>query len=165
MPRERFKFILRYLRFDNYSSRLERLKTDKLTHIRFVFENIKSSLFKYYSPGTFLTVDERLARYRGKCSFRQFIQSKPGKYGIKLWIIADARTFYPVVIEVYVGKQQLSNKTDDLVFRLSDNLRAGHVIIGDNYFTYLKLNQRLLTEKKILYLGLFERIGERYLNS
>ena len=52
-----------------------------------------------------------------------------------------------------LGKQQHSTKTEDLVCRLSDTLRAGHVIIGDNYFTSLKLNQRLLTEKKILYFG------------
>ena len=47
----------------------------------------------------------------------------------------------------------LSNKTEDLVCRLNDNLRAGHVIIGDNYFTSLNLNQRLLANKKILYFG------------
>ena len=40
MPRERFKFFLRYLRFDECTSRLVRLKTDKLVTIRFVFENI-----------------------------------------------------------------------------------------------------------------------------
>ena len=35
----------------------------------------------------------------------------------------------------------LSYKTEDLVCRLTDNLRAGHVIIGDNNFTTLNLNQ------------------------
>ena len=72
MPRERLKSFSRYLRFDDYSTRMERLKTDKLAPIRWVFESVKSSLFKYYSPGTFLTIDELLARYRGMCSFRQY---------------------------------------------------------------------------------------------
>ena len=34
MSRERFKVILRFLRFDNYDTRFERQSTDRLAHIR-----------------------------------------------------------------------------------------------------------------------------------
>ena len=153
MQRERLKAFLRFIRFDDQTTRLERIKIDKLAPIRWVFEQIASLLFKYYSPGTNLTIDERLARYRGKCTFRQYIPSKPGKYGIKIWIIADAKTHYILNIEVYLGKQNLSNKTEDLVYRLCENLRSGQIIVGDNYFTSLHLIEKLLSEKKILYYG------------
>ena len=33
-----------------------------------------------------------------------FITSKPGKYGIKLWVAADAKNFYASNIQVYTGK-------------------------------------------------------------
>ncbi|KAF0026097.1 hypothetical protein F2P81_020834 [Scophthalmus maximus] len=33
--------------------------------------------------GTDVTVDERLVPFRGRCPFKQYILSKPGKYGIK----------------------------------------------------------------------------------
>lgn len=37
-----------------------------------------------YNPGLEVTVDERLAPFRGCCSFKVYIPSKPGKYGRKI---------------------------------------------------------------------------------
>ena len=62
---------------------------------------------------------------------------------------AHSLTYYPIILEVYVGKQSTSNKTEDLIMRLSQNLRPSHVLIGDKYFTSLKLSERLLSEQKI----------------
>jgi len=42
--------------------------------------------------------------FRGKCPFCMFIMSKPGKYGIKLWVAADAKNFYACNMQVYTGK-------------------------------------------------------------
>ena len=157
MPRERLKYLLRFLRFDDFSTRIERIKIDKLAPIRYVFEKIRCSLFDAYDPGKYLTLDEHLCRYRGRCPFRQYIPSKPDKYGIKIWIIADARTYYPVELEIYLGKQQLSNKTEDLVCRLALKLRPGHILIGDNYFTSINMIERLRREKKVSYFGTLRR--------
>ncbi|KAL6465955.1 hypothetical protein MHYP_G00260880 [Metynnis hypsauchen] len=43
-----------------------------------------------YNPGPEVTVDERLVPFRGHCSFKVYIPSKPGKYGIKIWEYAGA---------------------------------------------------------------------------
>ena len=51
MPRDRFKVILRFLRFDDPSTRLERSLLDKLAPIRHVFDSINASLNRSYSPG------------------------------------------------------------------------------------------------------------------
>ena len=153
MPRERFKCLLRFLRFDDCSTRLERIQTDKPAPIRWLFDNIQLLFLKYYKLGKFLTIDERSARYRGRCGFRDSCSRNQEKHGIKIWIIADSLTYYPIKLEVYVGKQSASNKTEDLVMRLSQNLRPSHVLISDNYFTSLKLLERLLSEHKILYFG------------
>jgi len=48
-----------------------------------------------YAPNEHITIDKQLVVLRGKCLFRMFIQSKPGKYGIKLWVAADAKNFMP----------------------------------------------------------------------
>jgi hypothetical protein len=47
-----------------------------------------------YTPNEHPTTDEQLVVLRGKCPFHMFIKSKPGKYGIKLWLAADAKNFY-----------------------------------------------------------------------
>ena len=153
MPRDRFKAILRFIRFDNLDTRLERLQTDKLAPIRFVFDSINSSLNKAYMPNINLTIDEHLCRYRGKCPFKQYIPSKPDKYGIKVFVLADAKTFYPLNLEIYTGKGGSSNKSEDLTSRLCTILKPGHVITGDNYFTSLNLSRKLLEERKIYYFG------------
>ena len=62
---------------------------------------------------------------------------------------AHSLTYYPIILEVYVGKQSTSNKTEDLIMVLSQNMRPSHVLIGDKYFTSLKLSERLLSEQKI----------------
>lgn len=36
-----------------------------------------------YNPGTHITVDECLVLFCGRCPFRQYMQRKPAKYGIK----------------------------------------------------------------------------------
>ena len=65
MPRDRFKALLRFLRFDDLETRLERLATDRLAPIRHVFDAINYALKNAYSPNRNLTIDEHLCRYRG----------------------------------------------------------------------------------------------------
>ena len=43
-----------------------------------------------YKAGPIVTVDEALPGFRGRCPFRMFIQNKPAKYGIKLFMVCDA---------------------------------------------------------------------------
>ncbi|XP_029900730.1 piggyBac transposable element-derived protein 4-like [Myripristis murdjan] len=57
-----------------------------------------------FNPGPEVTVDERLLHFRGKCPFRQYMPSKPGKYGIKIWAACDARTSYAWNLQIYTGK-------------------------------------------------------------
>jgi hypothetical protein len=51
-----------------------------------------------------MTVDEQLVAFRGKCPMRQYIISKPAKYGIKVWAAADVKTSFVYNLEVYAGK-------------------------------------------------------------
>ena len=48
--------------------------------------------------------DEMLTPFRGKCPFRQYIPSKPARYGIKIWWLCDSQTFYPYDGKVYCGR-------------------------------------------------------------
>ena len=57
MPRERFKTILRFLRFDDCSTKVERIGKDRLAPIGFGFETINRSFSSAYFPGTFITLD------------------------------------------------------------------------------------------------------------
>ena len=158
LPRERFKTILRFLRFDDFETRLSRVSTDRLAPIREILEHIKNTLNTSHLPHTFLTIDEHMCAYRGRCAFRQYIPSKPDKYGIKIFILADSTTYYPYNIEVNSGKISLSHKPEDIVLRLVAPCRSGHVVVGDNYFTSLRLCNALVDRFTIRYFGTLRAI-------
>ena len=157
MPRDRFKLILRFLRFDDFRTRLERQKSDQLAHIRFVFDSVVTALRNSYNPNKQLTIDEHLCKYRGHCPFRQYIPSKPDKYGIKMFIIADALNYFPINIEVYTGVLK-GCTTEDTVIRLASHLKPGHRLFGDNFFSSVKLCNKLRNDFGISYLGTLRKI-------
>lgn len=146
---KRFRFLLRALRFDDITTREERKEVDKLAPIREVFESFNENCTNNYIPSNFITVDEMLWAFRGNCPFRQFIPSKPAKYGIKAHAAVDSKTFYTLKMEVYVGTQprgdfRLSNKPKDIVERLVIPYSgSGRTVTCDNWYTSWELAQKL----------------------
>jgi len=118
MSVNRFKLLLRFCRFDNKVTREQRRATEKLEAFRDVWTMFVAQLRKFYIPGTGLIVDEQLVPFRGRCPFRQYIPSKPAKYGVKVWWCCDGATSYPLNAEVYIGKQPAQerevNKVNEL---------------------------------------------------
>lgn len=149
MSQTRFKELLRFCRFDNFATRDARLASDKLAPIRDLWEMFQVMLPRVYRPGSDITVDEQLVATRGRCGFRQYIPSKPGKYGIKIFWACDSLTSYPLKGEVYVGRQPgaaaNANNVTDLVKRLVKPWQnTGRNVTMDNYFTSCDLAIDLL---------------------
>ena len=150
MSLRRFKFLLQCIRYDDKTTRIERLKSDKLAPIREIFEIFVNNCQKSYSISEYATVDEMLAAFRGRCSFRQYIPSKPDKYGIKIFALVDAQTFFTSKIEVYVGTQpdgpyKVSNSPGDVVEQLCSGIfGTGRNITLDNWFTSYDLAEKML---------------------
>lgn len=160
MSMQRFLFLLRHIRFDDHNTRLERKANDKLAPIREVFQKVVSNYKDQFSPSQMTTVDEMLVGFRGKCVFRQYIPSKPAKYGVKIFSLSDAKMFYTINMEVYVGKQpqdspfQVSNSPADVVCRLIEPISGTRRnVTTDNWFTSVELCTRLLNEHKLTLLG------------
>lgn len=70
MSWNRFYLLLWCLRFDDKDTRNANVSEDKLAFVRELFDGIISSFEKYYSSSHFVTVDEKLEAFRGRCSFR-----------------------------------------------------------------------------------------------
>jgi hypothetical protein len=147
----RFKTILRYMRFDDKETRAERRVADKLAAIRELFEHFVNSCRTYYELSPCTTVDEQLSPFRGRCPFRMYIKSKPAKYGMKLWVLCDSETAYCGNAQVYTGKEgnvpekgQGARVVKDLVTYIYN---TGRNITMDNFFTDVELADHLLTQK------------------
>ena len=79
-----------------------------------------------------------------------FIKSKPGKYGIKLWVAADAKNFYACIMQVYAGKnggirekKQDLQVVKDMVCRMYG---TGRGVTSDSFFTSCELANFLLSK-------------------
>jgi len=92
MARNRFAHILQVIRFDDKSKRVQRKANDKLAAIREVWDQFVGKCKKLFEPFEDMTVNEQLVASRGKCPMRQYMKSKPAKYGIKIWAAADVKT-------------------------------------------------------------------------
>ncbi|XP_059055006.1 piggyBac transposable element-derived protein 4-like [Achroia grisella] len=155
----RFYLLMRCLRFDNKDTREERLNLDKLAPIRELFDEVVGAFKKYYSVSQYVTIDEKLEAFRGRCGFRQYIPSKPNKYGIKIYALTDAKMFYTQTMEVYLGKQpdgpyQVDDSAVALVLRLSENIyNTGRNITCDNFFTSIPLLDKLESQYKLTVIG------------
>lgn len=91
MSKDRFLFLIRCLRFDDINDRAQRKEVDKLMPVIELFTIFVENCKNAYTISEYSTIDEQLVPFKGKCPFRQYIPSKPAKYGIKIQTICDAR--------------------------------------------------------------------------
>lgn len=152
MSLKRFQQLTRFLRFDDSRTRLVRLREDKLAPIRYIWDLFSKNVTMPFVSSLEIVIDEQLLTTRNRCSFRQYIPSKPGKYGIKIFWAVESRTNYPLAAEVYVGTQPNQNRSTgvahDLVLRLmKDHLYLGANLTVDNFFVSYKLAEDLLRKE------------------
>ena len=158
MSANRFNFLMRCLRFDDIRTRQDRKVLDKLAPIREFFEKFVTNCQKSYNVGEYITIDEKLEPFRGRCPFRQYMPNKPSKYGIKIFALVDSRLFYTWNMEVYTGQQpkgpfEIDNSPSSVVKRLIEPLyNSGRNLTVDNWYTSYPLSQELL-KKKITIVG------------
>ncbi|XP_045449984.1 piggyBac transposable element-derived protein 4-like [Melitaea cinxia] len=159
MSLQRFYFIMNCIRFDDSSTRLERKQTDRLAPIRSLHDKFVLHCQENYDPSEYLTIDEKLDSFRGRCVFVQYMPNKPAKYGLKSYLLVDAKSFYIVNLELYAGTQppgpyNKSNKPFDVVDKLVQPIsQSSRNITFDNWFTSYPLTQHLLSHHKLTSVG------------
>ena len=61
---------MKHLRFDDKSTRTERLKSEKLAAAREMYEIVVEKFRTSYLPSLSLTVDERISPFKGRVGFK-----------------------------------------------------------------------------------------------
>ncbi|XP_071554095.1 piggyBac transposable element-derived protein 4-like [Temnothorax nylanderi] len=157
MSRKRFTFLLRMLCFDDKTTRSTRRETDKFAPIREIWEDFISKCTSFYCPATYCTVDEQLISFRGRCPFKVYNGAKPDKYGIKIVMLNDSRTFYMYTAEPYVGKVQKENietVPSYYIRKLTEPLHGtSRNITCDNWFSSTEIFDRMLSRHSITMVG------------
>ena len=88
--------------------------------------------------------------YKGRWSIKQYMKDKPTKWGIKVYVLADALTGYIWNFFIYVGKaaaqgvEPVEGLCSRAVLDLVDDCHyKGHVLFVDNYYTSPYLFEKL----------------------
>lgn len=93
---------------------------------------------------------------KGEFGMKQYMKDKPVKFGIKVWVAADAVTAYCYNFEVYIGKNnEILNRNLGLASKVVISLtkpldNKGYVIYTDNFYTSPTLADYLYSRKTYL---------------
>lgn len=157
MSRDKFKTIMRFIRFDIKETRLERLATDKFALMSYVWNTFIENCTKCYNPGENVTVDEQLFPTKTRCPFTQFMKDKPDKFGVWFYLVVDVDSKYILNGFPYTGKdeqrQRDTSHGEAVVLQLINPYFTGcYNVTCDNFFTGLDLAVSL-KEKNITLVG------------
>lgn len=106
MSKKRFDFLLKNMRFDDKDTREIRKSNDKFTAFRDIWNTFEKNCVKVYTPSEYITVDEMFLSFCRKCPFKICIPMKPGKYGLKVISLCDAKISYFLGGIPYVRKEK-----------------------------------------------------------
>jgi hypothetical protein len=111
-----------------------------------------------FVPYQELSLDETLVRAFGRIKFKVRIISKAARYGIKLYVVTDARTSFVLKVLVYTGKHTYSEttsestlKTVQVVQQLCEPFKGSYrTIYVDRFYTSVELMKELYEMKLFL---------------
>lgn len=151
MSRDRFLLILRYLHLNDSSQQKKpgEVGHDPLYKVRPLLDHLSAVFPLYYQPSQNLSIDEMMIGTRCRVSFLQFLPKKPTRFGIKVWVNAEASTGYTLGLQVYTGAEEGSSGKMGLGYRVVMALmelyqQKNHCLYIDNFYTSPQLLLDLL---------------------
>ena len=136
---------------------MARFRNDRIAATRPLLDSLVTNSQKCYIHNECVTVDEELYPFRGRCSYIQYMPSKPARYGLKFWVLADAQSYYVSYASMYTGKDQTVNRGsrslgEQVVMNATRHVSEGRNVTTNNFFTGLLL-ARELRKRNLSLLG------------
>ena len=78
-----------------------------------LMDYLESRYRRLYEPGEQLSLDETLVRMFGRIKFKVRIISKAARYGIKIYVITDAKNAFVLKVLVYTGQSTYGDQVQD----------------------------------------------------
>ena len=145
MIRNRFCEILQNLHFaDNRKDD----KTDKAFKIKPVIDHPNSKFSEVLSNDSEQSINEHMVKFKGRSGMKQYIKSKPMKWGFKFWSCCQSKSGYLYQMDIYVGRKQTPELNiglgEEVVFHLMKDLEQSfYAVYFDDFFNNPKLMEKL----------------------
>ena len=121
MSQIRFEQIFRYLHLCVVEQQVAAGQPghDYLYKVRKLLDLLSPRFLSEYNPHEELSIDEAMIPFKGRLHIKQYMKDKPTKWGIKVFVLADARNGYTIHLQVYTGKNsQLADSDSRLCSRV-----------------------------------------------
>jgi hypothetical protein len=154
--RDRFEQLLRYFRVAPHT--VTTSNNNPLPHTEPLINSLQQSFPRMYSPSQYLSIDEAMVAFKGRSSIKQYIPSKPHKWGYKIYCLASNN--YLLHFEVYEGKASNPSSfgaTYDTIMRMISSYEyQNYILFTDSWFTSPTV-LKALKQKGILVCGSVRR--------
>jgi len=157
MSRWRFEFLTKTLRFDEVETRSERKAMSKLALINEVWDLFVDNCMKNYVPSSYVTIDQQMLSFKGKCPFRVRKKTVPRACGLKILMMCDNANKYMFNAIPHLGKDSLPPgvpESEYYVKELVEPIKGSHrnITIGKQ-FTSVPLVRDLLNDYGLTVVG------------
>ncbi|XP_062595326.1 piggyBac transposable element-derived protein 4-like [Saccostrea cucullata] len=154
MPVRRYEKLTQYLHCDSEDT------DDPLCKVRPIMNLVSENILKSYKPRQHQTIDEGMIAYKGRHKAKQYIPSKPTRWGLKVWLRCDSISGFCHQLDIYLGRDQYSRGISvgqEVVLKLTESLEGKNFhVFYDSFFTSIALARSLL-EKRIFSCGTIMR--------
>ena len=117
-------------------------KSDKIYKVRLMLDRMLPLFRRYYSPRQKLSLDEGMIAIKNRLAIKQYIRDKPVRWGIKSFLLCEAKTGYILDAEIYTGLVRdrhwsLLGSAGSVVRRLVENSQVtnkNHMLFVDRFY-------------------------------
>ena len=131
-------------------------KSDKIYKVRPMLNRMLPLFRRYYSPPQQLSLDEGMIPTKNRLAIKQYIRDKPVKWGIKSFLLCEAKTGYILDAEIYTGPGQEPPLAPPRISRLVENSQVtnkNHMLFMDRFYNSIALFHLLKNELGVLAAG------------
>ncbi|XP_014480528.1 PREDICTED: uncharacterized protein LOC106747479 [Dinoponera quadriceps] len=159
LSQKSFLQIFGMLHLNENASKAQDIRT-RVQKVNDFIEYLDEKFREYFVPGKEVSIDEAVVKFKGRISFITYNPQKPTKWGIRIFVLVDAKSAYVYGILPYCGKltsQDLIKPdlpvSSRIVLHLCNKLLhsvpgcAGYHVYTDRYYTSLTLAEELLQMK------------------
>jgi Transposase IS4 len=133
--RDRFKQLQRFFRVTAVDE--DSPERDPMPFVRSLAAKLNAIFPQHFTPMLHLTLDEAMVAYKGRAFIKQYIPSKPHKWGYKIYCLCSEG--YLLGFEIYEGKEERKSEmgaTYDTVLRMVGPYAGKEYVLStDSWFT------------------------------